>query len=157
MRAARRTRQSTHTLLASCRHFASHGCKAYQGTHTHTHTHTHAHTHTHTQTQTHFTRVLTEVRSGESIIVALNCVELKFTRNCIPSLSLPVNFQVEFERAGGTASGLVPVAHGAPFQLEGQLIAHSGTVPRLPTCVVSQCTLRPGPGRRLMLRRQCAH
>ena len=120
-------------------------------------THTHARARAHTRTYTHtlqFTRVSTEVRSGELILVALNCVELKCTRNCIPSLSLPVNFQVEFERAGGT--GLVPVAHGAPFQLEGQLIAHSGTVPRLPTCVVSQCTLRPGPGRRLMLRRQFA-
>ena len=160
-----RTHAHTHTRTPKYAHpHLGSESRTQLNTHTHTPTHPHTHTHTHTRTHTHehtptlrFTRVSTEVRSGELILVALNCVELKCTRNCIPSLSLPVNFQVEFERAGGTASGLVPVAHGAPFQLEGQLSARSGTVPRLPTCVVSQCTLRPGPGRRLMLRRQCAH
>jgi hypothetical protein len=149
------TRTHAHTHTRTPKYAHPHlGAESRTQINTHTHARARAHTHAHTHTL-QFTRVSTEVRSGELILVALNCVELKCTRNCIPSLSLPVNFQVEFERAGGT--GLVPVAHGAPFQLEGQLIAHSGTVPRLPTCVVSQCTLRPGPGRRLMLRRQCAH
>ena len=145
MHARTHTRTHAHTHTRTPKYAHPHlGAESRTQINTHTHARARAHTHAHTHTL-QFTRVSTEVRSGELILVALNCVELKCTRNCIPSLSLPVNFQVEFERAGGT--GLVPVAHGAPFQLEGQVSAHSGDSPATTNLrrIAVHAPSRPGP------------